>query len=203
MTDLPDDHPKPVIGWREWLSRPHLGVPGIKAKIDTGARSSALHMHDYEVFQRNGDDWVLFHLAPLPHRPSVMCACETPVSDYRQVKDSGGHPERRPFIWTVARAGSFEWEIDLSLTNREGMKFRMLLGRTAIAPQFTVDPAAQYLIGPLQQNLWVPRRRDSPRILTSNKLYPILMGIEVVATSQLPIQTSDLRGQRLRRGCPW
>ncbi len=62
---------------------------------------------------------------------------------------------------------------------------------------------ADFFFVPLQQNLWVPRRRDSPRILTSNKLYPILMGIKVVATSQLPIQTSDLRGQRLRRGCPW
>jgi hypothetical protein len=136
-----------VIGWREWLSLPELGVQAIKAKVDTGARTSALHTHDYTIFEKEGGDWVRFHLSPLREEPTVQVTGEAPVADYREVKDSGGHPERRPFIRTRARLGTFEWVIDLSLTNRESMKFRMLMGRVAIAPNFMVDPASSYLIG--------------------------------------------------------
>ncbi|MEZ5300156.1 MAG: RimK/LysX family protein [Verrucomicrobiales bacterium] len=139
--------PKFVIGWREWLALPDLGILGIKAKVDTGARTSALHTHDYRVFQREGEDWVRFHLHPLRRRQKLELECEARVIDYREVKDSGGHIERRPFIRARATIGGFSWEIDLSLTNREGMKFRMLLGRVAVAGLFIVDPACSYLMG--------------------------------------------------------
>jgi hypothetical protein len=138
---------KPLIGWREWLSLPELGIPGIKAKIDTGARSSALHTHDYEVFQRDDKDYVRFHLHPLVKKSAIELSCEAPLLGYRNVKDSGGHSQKRPFIRTRARVGEIEWEIDLSLTNRENMKFRMLLGRAALAQNFAVDPSSSYLVG--------------------------------------------------------
>lgn len=125
----------------------------IKAKVDTGARSSALHTHDYEVFQRDGADHVRFHLHPLRTSDSPELECVAPVSDYREVKDSGGHPERRPFIRTRAKIGDIEWDIDLSLTNREGMKFRMLLGRAALAENFIVHPSQSYLLGPKPDGL--------------------------------------------------
>lgn len=136
-----------VIGWREWLCLPELGVPGIKAKIDTGARSSSLHTHDYEEFQRDGVDWVRFHLHPLRRRDSILLTCEAPIAEHKEVKDSGGHAERRPFIRSTVRLGHLEWSINLSLTNREGMKFRMLLGREALAGRFSVNPSASYLLG--------------------------------------------------------
>ena len=138
---------KSLIGWREWLALPDLAIPGIKAKIDTGARSSALHTHDYEVFQRDGRDYVRFHLHPLVKTWKIELNCEAPLLGYRNVKDSGGHSQSRPFIRTRARIGEFEWEIDLSLTNRENMKFRMLLGRAALAQNFAVDPSSSYLLG--------------------------------------------------------
>jgi hypothetical protein len=137
---------KPIIGWREWISLPQIGVPGIKVKIDTGARSSALHTHDYKIFERDGQEFVRFHLHPLRRRNSIELTCEAPVHDYREVKDSGGHPELRPFIRTLAKLGEETWEIDINLTNREAMKFRMLLGREALAP-FLVNPSQNYLIG--------------------------------------------------------
>lgn len=141
------DPTRSMIGWREWLALPQVGVPGIKAKIDTGARTSALHTHDYEVFQRDGEDWVRFKLHPLTRTDKIELICEAPVLEFRQVKDSGGHTEDRPFIKTMAKLGSIEWEIRLSLTNREGMKFRMLLGREALTQHFVVDPTASYLLG--------------------------------------------------------
>lgn len=136
-----------TIGWREWLALPDLAIPGIKAKIDTGARSSSLHTHDYEVVNRNGVEVVRFQLHPLRSTSDVLLTCEAPVADYREVKDSGGHGERRPFIRTLVRIGAVEWMVDLSLTNREGMKFRMLLGREALADRFMVNPGSSYLIG--------------------------------------------------------
>ena len=102
---------KSIIGWREWLALPEIGVPGIKAKIDTGARTSALHTHDYEVFERDGSEFVRFHLHPLKQTDRVELTCEAPVLNYREVKDSGGHAEQRPFIRTLARLGKVEWEI--------------------------------------------------------------------------------------------
>lgn len=143
----PETSSPPTIGWREWLELPDIAIPGVKAKIDTGARSSALHTHDYEVFEEDGIEKVRFHLHPLTSTDAIELECVAPVSDYREVKDSGGHPERRPFIKTLAKLGEIEWEIDLSLTNREGMKFRMLLGRAALAGRFLVDSSSSYLLG--------------------------------------------------------
>lgn len=131
---------KPIIGRREWLRLPDLGILGIEAKTDTGARTSALHTHDYETFlHEDGSEWVRFHLHPLTSTDDIMLTCEAPVLDFRDVKDSSGNAERRPFIESRAVMGDHEWSITLSLTNREGMKYRMLLGRVAIAGHFLVD----------------------------------------------------------------
>jgi len=133
------------IGWREWIALPDLDVPGIKVKVDTGARSSALHTASYHCVDLGEGNWkVYFDLHPLTTDPDCLNQCEEPVSYFREVKDSGGHIERRPFINTTVKLGPHEWSIDLSLTNREGMKFRMLLGRTAIREGFLVNPAKSY-----------------------------------------------------------
>ncbi len=150
----------PLIGWREWLSFPELGIPGVKAKIDTGARSSALHTHDYEIYEEAGGlSRVRFHLHPLRDRDDIELACDAPVSGVREVKDSGGHVELRPFILVTARLGAVEWPIEISLTNRESMRFRMLLGRTAIRGRFTIDVGRSYLQGRRRAG-WYARRPE-------------------------------------------
>ncbi len=138
---------KPVIGWREWLALPDIGVPGVKAKIDTGARSSALHTHDFEVFEDGGKELVRFHLHPLKDNDRLELSCVAPLLEYREVRNSFGHTESRPFIRTTAVIGEFAFEIDLSLTNREEMKYRMLLGRQSVADRFLINPSESFQFG--------------------------------------------------------
>ena len=135
-----------IIGWREWLALPELGVPGVKAKIDTGARSSALHVVDLVAFEENGRLQTRFILHPLRKRPDIAIVCTATVIDQRVVSDSGGHRERRFVIRTPVVLGSRRWPIELTLTNREDMLFRMLLGRTAMTG-LLIDPRRSFLFG--------------------------------------------------------
>lgn len=145
--DPPSPQPLPAVSWREWVALPDLGIPAIKVKVDTGARSSALHTHDYTIEETPGGPFVNFHIHPRRRDPSIVIACRAPVSDFRVVSDSGGHRENRPFITTRLRVGSMEWDVELSLTNRETMRFRMLLGRQALAGRVIVDSGASFLHG--------------------------------------------------------
>jgi len=136
------------IGWREWVALPDLEVPGVKAKVDTGARTSALHTANYDCFKDKDGQWqVRFQLHPIKDRDDCVVEGQTQVLTFREVKDSGGHIEKRPFIETRVQLGNLEWLIELSLTNREQMKFRMLLGRTAIRRRFVVDAGRSYRLG--------------------------------------------------------
>ncbi len=147
-----------VVGWREWLALPQLGIPWIKAKVDTGARTSALHTCFVEEFTRDNQYWVRFRLHPLQATSMPELICEAPVKDRRVVSDSGGHREQRYVIETMARLGNHEWPIEMTLTNRETMRFRMLLGRTAM-DQLLVDPSRSYCF-------------DRPDVGTLNTVYP-------------------------------
>lgn len=138
---------KMEIGWREWLALPELDVPAIKVKVDTGARTSALHACSIEPFSRAGQDYVRFRLHPLQRRTDVERVCEALVKDRRIITDSGGRRERRYIIETPICYGGVEWPIEITLTNRGTMQFRMLLGRTAMADRLIVDPAASFLGG--------------------------------------------------------
>lgn len=121
-----------LVGWREWLALPDLQISAIKAKTDSGARTSCLHTAEYKIFQKSDQDWVRFTVHPFKRHDELESHAEARVENYRVVRDSGGHEEKRPFIKTTLKVGKKSWEIELSLSNRENMKFRMLLGRTAM-----------------------------------------------------------------------
>jgi hypothetical protein len=136
---------KSLIGWREWVALPELSIPAIKVKVDTGARTSALHAYFTETFKRRGKGYVRFGVHPLQGRSDVSLTCVAPLLDRRVVCDSGGHRQRRYVIETLVRLGSREWTGELTLTSRDTMLFRMLLGRTAMIGRFLVDPQSSYL----------------------------------------------------------
>jgi hypothetical protein len=148
MSEIRTTHrPKTIIGWREWLALPELGIPAVKAKIDSGARTSALHVHFIEEFDDGPKKRVRFGIHPLRKRKDLELICEADIVDFRRVKDSGGHSEMRHFIRTKALLGGHRWPIEISLTSREGMLFRMLLGRTALEGKFIIDPGKSYVTG--------------------------------------------------------
>jgi len=133
----------PIIGWREWVSLPDLGLENIKAKIDTGARSSALHAFDLRAFMVGGVPWVHFHVHPMQHGgPTVEAEAE--IIDMRRVLNPGGRRELRPVIRTPVVLSGRRWAIDVTLTPRWGMGFRMLLGRQAIRRRFLVDSGRSF-----------------------------------------------------------
>ncbi|MDX1610702.1 MAG: ATP-dependent zinc protease [Halofilum sp. (in: g-proteobacteria)] len=132
------------IGWREWLALPDLGLPAIKAKIDTGARTSALHAWRVEPYQHGGAPWVRFEMHPLQRDTELSITCEAPLHDRRVVSDSGGHREMRYVIETEVQLADRSWSIEVTLTDRDTMLFRMLLGRQAMRG-LRVVPDASFL----------------------------------------------------------
>ncbi|KGY13567.1 ribosomal protein S6 modification protein [Vibrio tubiashii] len=137
---------KLLVGWRETLSLPSLGIEKINAKVDTGAKTSCLHAFKVESFYKDEALWVRFWIHPIQHNSDVEVVCEAEVIDERIVRDSGGHEESRYVIKTELNLGGEAWPIEITLTNRENMAFRMLLGRTAMHSRIVVDPVESFLI---------------------------------------------------------
>src|SRR5262245_56052393 len=135
------------VGWREWVRLTDLGVAAIKAKIDTGARTSALHAFAIEPFRKQGSLWVRFEVHPIQRSSAFKIKCEARAVDERAVRNSGGQVERRYIIETILMLGEKVWPIELALTNRDEMGVRMLLGRTALDGRALIDPGRSYLAG--------------------------------------------------------
>lgn len=157
--DAPPDDPAPdpnaladgpslapeVIGWREWVGLPDLGVRRLKAKIDTGAKSSAIHAYNVRVFARGGTEIVRFELHPRQKNDKVVISAEAEVLEFRKVRNSGGAVDTRPVIVTHAALFGRRFPIELTLANRDEMGYRMLIGREALRSRFLIDAGRSYL----------------------------------------------------------
>lgn len=138
---------RPVLGWREWLALPDLGVPAIKVKVDTGARTSSLHAFALETLVRDGRELVRFQIHPVQGADEPSITVEVPVLDRRRVRSSAGHEQERPVIVTAAVLAGRRWPIEITLADRDAMGFRMLLGRQALRRRFLVNPGRSFLAG--------------------------------------------------------
>ena len=140
-----------IIGFREWVSLPKLGIIALKAKVDTGAKTSSLHAFDIKIDPTSkAKTYVTFKVHPLQNDSNLIIECRALLVDQRLVTDSGGHKERRYVIRTVLSLGGLKKPIELTLTNRASMKYRMLIGRSALS-EFYIDPSQSYLTGKTQK----------------------------------------------------
>lgn len=138
---------KLIIGWREWCALPDLNLPGISAKIDTGAKTSSLHAFNIEPFSRNDEPWVRFRVHPIQRhrRPEILC--EARVVDHRPVTSSNGTKEHRFVINTQIALGGHRFLTEITLSNRDEMGYRMLIGRQSLSKRFVVDPSLSFTTG--------------------------------------------------------
>ncbi len=170
----------PIIGWREWLALPALGVSLIKAKIDTGARTSSLHAFDVKTFQRDGKRFVRFTIHPHQRDARQSAVAEAELIEYRKIRSSSGHESRRPVILTPVEVLGQRWLIELTLTSRDEMGFRMLLGRQGVRDRFLVDPGRSYYGGEPGRK---PRKKKQPGNKTSLTKKPSPTNLEATDRS--------------------
>ena len=138
---------KVIVGSEEWCKLPQLNIPGIKVRVDSGAKTSAIHAVNINPFTKNGVPWISFEVHPLQNNGKTTIRCEAPVLDKRKIKSSSGSTEMRFVIKTLLSIGEETWEVEVTLTNRDSMGYRMLLGRQAMSGRILVDPQASFLLG--------------------------------------------------------
>ena len=136
---------KEIVGWREWVSLDGLGISKIKAKIDTGARTSSLHAVGLRFYTDNGVQYVSFKVHPQQRSAKETIEASSPIHEFRTVRSSNGHQSKRPVIITQVKMGDLAWDIELTLANRDDMGFRMLIGREGIRGRLLVDSGKSYL----------------------------------------------------------
>jgi len=155
----------PTIGWREWVRLPDFGIKSIKAKVDTGARSSSLHAFDLQEFKRDGERWVRFNVHPVQRKRVNVVNVEAKILEFRSVRSSSGKAAVRPVIVTDLELLGHRWTVELTLANRDAMGFRMLLGREAIRKRFVVDVGRSYYGGRPKRK---KKQRQEPSLPSGN-----------------------------------
>jgi len=163
MTGSSRRRDRPSLGWREWIALPDWGIDHLKAKVDTGARTSSLHAFDLEWFDRRGEPWVRFQVHPWQRSTSDAVTVEAPVVATRDIKSSSGVVDHRPVVRTTLTIAGTPTPAESTLTRRDEMGFRMLVGREAIRNRFLVDPGVSYLGGRPAKTIR-RRNRAAPRV---------------------------------------
>ncbi len=135
------------IGWREWVGLPGLNIPAVKAKVDTGARTSAIHAFGIQTFEVEGVEWVRFQVHPRQRAKLPTITCEARIYDRRAIRSSNGQVQTRIIIKTRLEIGGVSWPIELSLASRDELGFRLLIGRQGLRRKVMIDPARSYVTG--------------------------------------------------------
>ncbi|WP_446008398.1 ATP-dependent zinc protease family protein [Candidatus Electrothrix sp.] len=153
----------PIIGWREWVKLPTLGIDKIKVKVDSGARSSSIQAVNLKIFDRDGEQWVRFRVHPIQRSSKDTVEAEAKILEFRSVKSSNGVAKIRPVILANIELLNQSWQVELTLASRDNMGFRMLLGREAFRDRFLVDGGKSYYGGRPERRKKVSKRvkRDS------------------------------------------
>ena len=155
----------PVIGWREWIELPGLGIKKIKVKVDTGARSSSLHAFNQHVFEQDGEQWVRFQVHPVQRKSDETVDVLAKIVEFRSVRSSSGRTSMRPVIVTNVELLGYTWPVELTLARRDEMGFRMLLGREAFRGRFLVNAGKSFYNGKPNRK----RKNLTKRKFKSNK----------------------------------
>lgn len=187
------------FGWEEWVALPELGLPAIKVKVDTGARTSALHAHDIETFGSAAKPKVRFNVHPIPGREDIVITCSAPLVDRREVTSSNGEAEQRYVIETTLAVGGQTWPIEVTLTNRAGMNSRMLLGRQALNDHIMISATERRLQPDLSYDVYhsaavrktAPKRALRIAVLSRENNYSTRRLVEVGETRGHTVEVID------------
>lgn len=187
---------KVILGSEEWCSFPSLGIPTIKARVDSGAKTSALHAVNISPFVRDGQNWVKFDINPIQNNLKTIISCEAPLIDKRIVKSSSGFREQRYVIRTILEFGENKWDIEMTLTNRDSMGFRMLLGREAMSGRVLVDPEQKYLLGQPTSETLKELYKNSEKAKSGLKIGLLASNPELYSNRRI-MEAGEMRGHEM------
>lgn len=187
---------KLILGSEEWCSFPELGIPTIKARVDSGAKTSALHAINIAPFIKNDSNWVKFDINPIQNNLKTIIHCEAPLVDKRIVKSSSGFREQRYVIQTSLKIGDSNWPIEMTLTNRDSMGFRMLLGREAMSGRVLVDPEQQYLLGQPTSESLKELYQNSEKAPTGLRIGVLASNPELYSNKRI-MEAGEMRGHEM------
>jgi ribosomal protein S6--L-glutamate ligase len=187
---------KVILGSEEWCSFPELGIPTIKARVDSGAKTSALHAINIAPFIKNETNWVRFDINPIQNNLKTVIHCEAPLIDKRIVKSSSGFREQRYVIQTNLGIGNSKWPIEMTLTNRDSMGFRMLLGREAMSGRVLVDPEQQYLLGQPTSDILKELYQNSEKANTGLRIGVLASNPELYSNKRI-MEAGEMRGHEM------
>ncbi|GAA3769751.1 30S ribosomal protein S6--L-glutamate ligase [Flavobacterium ginsengiterrae] len=187
---------KVILGSEEWCSFPELGIPTIKARVDSGAKTSAMHAINIAPFIKNDANWVKFDINPIQNNIKTIIHCEAPLVDKRIVKSSSGYREHRYVIQTHLKIGDAKWPIEMTLTNRDSMGFRMLLGREAMSGRVLVDPEEKYLLGQPSPETLKELYQNSEKATTGLRIGLLASNPELYSNKRI-MEAGEMRGHEM------
>jgi ribosomal protein S6--L-glutamate ligase len=187
---------KMIIGSEEWFTFPNLNIPYIKARIDSGAKTSALHAININSFIRDNENWVKFDINPLQNNTKAVIHCEAKLIDKRVVKSSSGFREQRYVIETELKVGEESWNIEMTLTNRDSMGFRMLLGREAMSGRLLVDPEQKYVLGQTSSEVLKAHYKSAEEVKSGLRIGLLASNPELYSNKRI-IEAGESRGHEM------